>query len=411
MDAAVLHASTKSATRSEPRAGPTGCGPARQGSHAAWASSKRRRGGFGERVSGKRSPGVRARYLDLRFGRWAWARPAPPTSPRGSRGSAGREIDDVHAPRRTRRRRQIGRRSRGSRSSLEEQGAPVVRLHAGVCDGRMWRAEVAALAKRRVRAARLTTGAASGHTSARRRGTVVGTSTTRSRSRPRVAGGPGAAILVGCSRGGATRDRHARSRSRPTRLQGLVLVAPAIGGAPEPDGLPRGSRRGLIRVDSHGRRGKRRRTSTSSNNALRRAAWLETAHAASEAASRRRRSDLFLAMNGIRIASGGRGAPATSGRRRPTNRLCARSTCPTSGRGGRLATFHRRGGQLRNHRAGHNRKRAASKNVAFAGTAHHFPTSSSGRVRPLLVEFCRSISERPVKRTDVSPSSWSSGCP
>lgn len=107
-------------------------------------------------------------------------------------------------------------------------GAPVVLLHAGVADRRMWRDQVDALA------------AASFHATAYdRRG--FGDSLHAEESYSQVGDllavldhvAPGqAAILVGCSQGGKIAIDFALAHA--ARVRALVLVAPAISGAPQP---------------------------------------------------------------------------------------------------------------------------------------------------------------------------------
>lgn len=111
------------------------------------------------------------------------------------------------------------------------EGRPLVFLHAGVCDRRMWRAQVAAFAATDKviaydrRGFGQTTYAAEPH-SATGDLTAVLDATT--------AGEP--VTLVGCSQGGRIAIDFALRN--PTRVRTLVLVAPAVGGAPWPDKFP-----------------------------------------------------------------------------------------------------------------------------------------------------------------------------
>jgi hypothetical protein len=115
--------------------------------------------------------------------------------------------------------------------TIDGDGASaLVFLHAGVCDRRMWAAQLAAFAGRhRVVAYD-------------RRGFGA----TQYRPQPYrfiddldavlKASVDGAAVLVGCSQGGRIAVDFALTY--PARVAGLVLVAPAISGAPEPETYP-----------------------------------------------------------------------------------------------------------------------------------------------------------------------------
>ncbi|PYE55435.1 alpha/beta fold hydrolase [Deinococcus yavapaiensis] len=108
------------------------------------------------------------------------------------------------------------------------EGRTVVFLHAGVADRRMWRAQVAATEARTV-------------TYDRR-----GFGDTRPQDEPyahiddllAVLNHVGAerATLVGCSQGGKIALDFALAHSE--RVEGLVLIAPSIGGAPAPETFP-----------------------------------------------------------------------------------------------------------------------------------------------------------------------------
>lgn len=105
--------------------------------------------------------------------------------------------------------------------------APLVFVHAGVCDHRMWLAQLESFATERTVLAY------------DRRG--FGRSQTLSITPHRWvddlwavmdAGGLQRAVLVGCSQGG--RIALDAVLARPERVAALVLVAPAVGGAPTP---------------------------------------------------------------------------------------------------------------------------------------------------------------------------------
>jgi pimeloyl-ACP methyl ester carboxylesterase len=89
--------------------------------------------------------------------------------------------------------------------------APVVFLHAAVCDSRMWHAQLAALGERAIAYDRRGTGSAVAELLA----TI---------SAP--------AILVGCSAG--ARVALDAAVLHPGRVRGLVLIAPTVSGAPDP---------------------------------------------------------------------------------------------------------------------------------------------------------------------------------
>lgn len=113
-------------------------------------------------------------------------------------------------------------------TNLGARGVPLVFLHAGVADRRMWQAQWEAFA--------------SAHPLLRydRRG--FGESRTlKATPHSYVAdlwavmdsAGIERAVLVGCSQGG--RIAIDAALARPERVHGLVLVAPAVSGAPEPE--------------------------------------------------------------------------------------------------------------------------------------------------------------------------------
>jgi pimeloyl-ACP methyl ester carboxylesterase len=106
------------------------------------------------------------------------------------------------------------------------RGDPVVFLHAGVCDRRMWRAQLEGIGAGNMAIAYDRRGF--GETRAEEEDfsavadlmTVIDAVTD---------GGP--AILVGCSQGG--RIALDAALRFPTRVRALVLIAPAVSGAPE----------------------------------------------------------------------------------------------------------------------------------------------------------------------------------
>ncbi len=110
-------------------------------------------------------------------------------------------------------------------------GSPLVCLHAGVCDRRMWAQQVVALrAGRRVLAydrrgfgeTRCASAEPFDHV-----GDLIALLDAR---------GLGAAVLVGCSQGG--RIAIDAALAHPTRVRALVLVACSVSGAPADSGGP-----------------------------------------------------------------------------------------------------------------------------------------------------------------------------
>lgn len=110
-------------------------------------------------------------------------------------------------------------------------GVPLVFLHAGVADRRMWRAQLAAFAP------------AHPVLAYDRRG-FGETRVAQPQVHAQVddlwaamdAAGLPSAVLVGCSQGG--RIAIDAALAQPRRVLGLVLVAPAVSGAPEPGAFP-----------------------------------------------------------------------------------------------------------------------------------------------------------------------------
>ncbi|MFO1314691.1 MAG: alpha/beta hydrolase [Burkholderiales bacterium] len=110
-------------------------------------------------------------------------------------------------------------------------GTPVVFLHAGVADRRMWEAQVAAVGGDGYRAVAY---------DRRGFGHSVHVDETWSHVDDLVrvldAAGPEPAVLVGCSQGG--RIAIDAALAVPARVRALALVAPAISGAPDVTDVP-----------------------------------------------------------------------------------------------------------------------------------------------------------------------------
>ncbi len=110
-------------------------------------------------------------------------------------------------------------------TTLAGNGAPVVFLHAGICDRRMWRPqmEAAAAGNKAIAYDRRGFGES--------RGQAEDHSAVADLLHVLDAAADGApAILVGCSQGG--RIALDAALLHPSRVRGLVLIAPTVAGAP-----------------------------------------------------------------------------------------------------------------------------------------------------------------------------------
>jgi pimeloyl-ACP methyl ester carboxylesterase len=168
-------------------------------------------------------------------------------------------------------------------------GDPVVFLHAAVCDSRMWRAQLDAV------------GASNKAIAYDRRG--FGETRTEKEDFSAVAdlmavidavGNGAPTILVGCSQGG--RVALDTALLHPSYVRALVLIAPAVSGAPEPihppdiEGL-------MVRLRDAERAGDLDRV-----NAIKAHLWLDgPLQPEGRVAGEARR--LFLDMNGIALRS------------------------------------------------------------------------------------------------------------
>jgi pimeloyl-ACP methyl ester carboxylesterase len=169
-------------------------------------------------------------------------------------------------------------------------GQPVVFLHAGVADRRMWRGQLAALAS------------AYQVIAFDRRGFGETPALDEAYSQTadlfavldHLAGRGRPAVLVGCSRGGSIAIDAALAS--PDRVAALVLIAPSVSGAPTaiPDAAVR---RLLDAIDLARKSGDLDRT-----NRLQAALWLD-GPLAEEGRVRGPARELFLAMNGIALAT------------------------------------------------------------------------------------------------------------
>ena len=107
------------------------------------------------------------------------------------------------------------------------QGHPVVFLHANVCDSRMWHEQMVAAGCRNKAVAYDRRGFGETHAESEKFSSVADLMAVVDA----VAEGQ-PAILVGCSQGGKIALDAALQH--PTRVMGLVLIAPSVGGAPDP---------------------------------------------------------------------------------------------------------------------------------------------------------------------------------
>lgn len=190
-------------------------------------------------------------------------------------------------------------------------GPAVVLLHAGVADARMWREQLAALAPthRAVAYDRRGFGRSLHEDETySMAGDLLAVLDNVSPSSP--------AILVGCSQGG--RIAIDTALAHPQRVRALVLVAPALSGAPEVDAFPEPVQAlvdELERAEASG--------DVDRLNALEAQAWLDGPAAAPGRVGGAAR-ELFLAMNGIALRAqplGTEVAPAPAVDRLPQIRV------------------------------------------------------------------------------------------
>jgi pimeloyl-ACP methyl ester carboxylesterase len=184
-------------------------------------------------------------------------------------------------------------RSGAAELCVEDSGTPVpalVCLHAGVCDRRMWMAQIDAL---------------------RARHRVVAYD-RRGFGETRYAPAPHAqvddllavldalrierAVLMGCSQGG--RIAIDTALAHPARVRALVLVACAVSGAPEEDS----ERSPRVRARIEAYEAAERRGDHTALNELEAQFWLDGPEQAAGRVGGAPRS-LFLAMNGIALAA------------------------------------------------------------------------------------------------------------
>jgi pimeloyl-ACP methyl ester carboxylesterase len=173
-------------------------------------------------------------------------------------------------------------------------GVPVVLLHAGVADSRMWGGQFDALAGQARAIAYDRRGFG------RSAAVAGGFAQVDDLFAVLDAEAPGrAAVLVGCSQGG--RIALDAARARPARVAGRVLIGAAVSGAPAV-ALPPGVERLEAAIAAAG--------DLDAVNRLEAHLWLD-GPTAPEGRIRGPARALFLAMNGIALAAEG-GGPAAS---------------------------------------------------------------------------------------------------
>ena len=254
------------------------------------------------------------------------------------------------------------------------KGAPVVLLHAGVADRRMWRCELDVLARAGFHACSY---------DRRGFGDTLHVDQTWSHVGDLAAvldafapGKP--AILVGCSQGG--RIAIDLALAQPKRVAGLMLVAPAVSGAPEPGPLPAAIQAWVDRVERA-----EAGNDVDAINLLEAHAWLDGPLAPEGRVGGPTRT-LFLSMNEIALRAEERGMRVDPA---PAYDRVHQIECPTLVAWGDL-DFP---GVIDNclHLAG------AMKNArrhVFVNAAHLPNLEQPDEFGRLLVDFCRSASER-----------------
>ena len=176
-------------------------------------------------------------------------------------------------------------------------GAPVVFLHAGVADRRMWRAQLAALAAATPPWSALAYDRRGFGETAQadepysQVGDLLRVLETFAPGRP--------AILVGCSQGG--RIAIDAALAEPARVRALVLVASAISGAPAPTSFPPGIQAWIARIEAA-----EAEADVDAINALEAHGWLDGPLSPEGRVSGAAR-ELFLSMNGVALRSEKRG--------------------------------------------------------------------------------------------------------
>ena len=265
--------------------------------------------------------------------------------------------------------------SGGARLAVETRGAgaPVVFLHAGVTDRRMWTAAMDALVASRTpyRAIAYDRRGFGGSEPVDEPWSQLG-----DLAAVLDAIAPGApAILVGCSQGGRIAIDFALAH--PARVRALALVAPAVSGAPAVKRFPApipALMAALDRADADG--------DLDRVNALEAHAWLDGPLSAEGRVGGAARA-LFLDMNGRALRAPARGAEAEPP---PAWPRIERIAVPVLVAWGDLDFPHlvERCGELV-------RRLPDARALELPGTAHLPPLEAPERFGPALVAFCASI--------------------
>lgn len=251
------------------------------------------------------------------------------------------------------------------------RGPPVVLLHAGVADRRMWRGQCVALAEAGF-AAHAYDRRGFGDTlhadeSWSQVGDLLAVLDHVSKEQP--------AILVGCSQGG--RIAIDACLAFPTRVHGLMVVAPAVSGAPQPEAFPAPIQAWIDRVEAA-----EAASDVDAINALEAHAWLDGPLAPEGRVGGAVR-ELFCEMNEIALRAEVRGnesAPPPA-----WDRLSA-LTAPTLVAWGDRDFPHV--ALVCEHLA---RSVAGARRHVFTGTAHLPNLEQPAAFDRLLVDFCRSL--------------------
>lgn len=177
-------------------------------------------------------------------------------------------------------------------------GIPVVFLHAGVADRRMWRDQLAALDDPGSRYRGVAYDRRGFGDSLHADDRYAQVSDLWNVVDAATSGVP--AVLVGCSQGG--RIALDAALADPSRVRALVLVAPAISGAPEIDDFPPAIQAWIARVEQA-----EADADVDRVNALEAHAWLDGPLAAEGRVGGAAR-ELFLAMNDIALRAEARGS-------------------------------------------------------------------------------------------------------
>ena len=168
-------------------------------------------------------------------------------------------------------------------------GLPLVFLHAGVADGRMWQPQWEAFAEKHPRLRYDRRGFGQSHTQH-----AMPYSRTADLLAVLDRVGLQRSVLVGCSQGG--RVALDLAIARPDRVAALVLVAPAVNGAPTPE------LQGAVKALSEGADAACEAGNLDAANQLEAQLWLDGPGAPRGRVGGDARA-LFLEMNGIVLAA------------------------------------------------------------------------------------------------------------